>query len=86
MNIPDIATARDMVAGTIEAHLASFISTGEIDVLELIDETKLKKILSLLDESPGLRSSELKEVLGEQFSYAEIRAAMQFSTLRTQNL
>jgi hypothetical protein len=86
MNIPDIATARDMVTGTIEAHLASFISTGEIDVLELIDETKLKKILSLLDESPGLRSSELKEVLGEQFSYAEIRAAMQFSTLRTQNL
>jgi len=77
-SIADIASARDMVISTIEGHLSHFIPTGEIDVLDLVEESKLEKILALLNEQPTTSSSIIKEQLGEEFSYGEIRAAIKY--------
>jgi hypothetical protein len=78
MSIADIASARSMVVGTIEGHLSHFIPTGEIDVLQLVEEAKLEKILALLTEQPTSSSAVIKEQLGEEFSYGEVRAAIKY--------
>jgi PIF1-like helicase/Helix-turn-helix domain/Helicase len=81
MSIADIAEARSLVTGTIESHLAGFITTGEVDVLDLVEEIKLKKILSVLNDQPSLQSTAVKEQLGEEFTYGEIRAAIKYKQL-----
>jgi len=81
MSIADIANARNLVVGTIEGHLTEFITTGEIDVSDLVEEMKLKKILSVLQDQPTLQSTAIKEKLGNDFSYGEIRAAIRYKQL-----
>ena len=54
-------------------HLAAFILTGEVDILDLVDEEKLNKILASI--SPETTPSILREKLGSDFSYGEVKAA-----------
>jgi hypothetical protein len=78
-SIADIAQERNLAPSTIEGHLASFISTGEIDVLELVDQSKLDKILEVLEqESEPVFATSVKNKLGNNFSYSEVRAAMKY--------
>ena len=49
-SIADIATERNLSPATIEGHLASFIATGEIDVLDLIAPDRLDIVLKVMDE------------------------------------
>jgi len=76
-SIAEIAAERGLANGTIEGHLCSFIPTGEIAVEELVSPEKLAIIQEALDKSPKeVKSSEIKEKLGEEFSFAEIRAVI----------
>jgi nucleoside-triphosphatase THEP1 len=75
-SIEEIASARSLASSTIEGHLASFVSTGEIDVLELVDKFKLDKISQLVNKNPAITASGLKQQLGEGFSYGQIKAVM----------
>ncbi|MCO4292274.1 helix-turn-helix domain-containing protein [Solitalea sp. MAHUQ-68] len=77
-SIADIATERNMTSGTIEGHLASFIATGEIKVEELISEEKLKPILDAIQASGSVSLGVLKENLGANFSYTEIKVAVAY--------
>ena len=81
MSIADIARTRNLVVSTIEGHLTEFITTREIDVLDIVDEGKLQKILSVLQDQPTPQSSNIKEQLGNEFSYGEIRAAIKYKQL-----
>lgn len=75
----EIARERNLTYGTVEGHLASFITTGEVDVHELIPVSKLDKVLTLLKEEKELPSSSLlKSKLSEDFSYGEIKAAIKY--------
>ena len=78
----DIAAERSLATSTIEGHLAKFVLTGEVDILDLITKEKLERILS---ETVGeITPSEVKLKLGEDFSYGEIRAAFNFRTFEKQ--
>jgi uncharacterized protein YpbB len=81
----EIAKQRDLAFSTIEGHLAGFVTTGEIDILDIIDEIKLGKILALVEENPALTSSELKKHLGDDFSYNQVKAVMNYRALRAEN-
>lgn len=76
--IPAIAEERQLVIATIEGHLADFIASGEIDILDIMKQEKLEKIISTIAEDPELGSSGIKQKLGNDFSYTEIRATMKF--------
>jgi len=76
--IAEIAKERNLAYTTIEGHLAGFISSGEIDVLDIVTEIKLQKILEILDSAATLTSSEIRRQLGDNFSYGEIKAAMKY--------
>jgi len=76
-SIADIATERGFALGTIESHLCSFIPTGEVAIEELVKSEKVAIIQEALDKSPKeVRSSEIREMLGEEFTFGEIRAVM----------
>jgi uncharacterized protein YpbB len=75
-SIAEIAQLRNLAQSTIESHLASFITTGEIDIKEIVPEDKIAIILQALEEINPTTSAvtPVKEKLGEAFSYSEIRA------------
>ena len=74
--IDDIAAIRGMVKATIEGHLADFIKTGEVQILQLLPQEKLDNINKTISEMGNASSSAYKEKLGEAYSYSDIRAVM----------
>ncbi|MBC8035060.1 MAG: DNA helicase RecQ [Chitinophagaceae bacterium] len=74
--VQEIADLRQLSKGTIEGHLAAAISTGELDIFNLINQEKYDQIAAAILKTGGTAVSAVKELLGEQFSYGEIRAAM----------
>lgn len=76
-SVKEIATERDMAESTIEGHLTSFIGTGEIKVEELVSAEKLPVMLNTINEL-GMSLGVLKEKLGSEYSYAEIKAAIAY--------
>ena len=45
LSIKEIAKERGLTSGTIESHLASYIPSGDVDILELIEIKKYKKLI-----------------------------------------
>jgi len=77
MSISEIAAERGFTTGTIETHLSAFIPSGEVQVQDLVPAEKINKIreaVNELDATNGI--SPIKQYLGEEFSYGEIRAVM----------
>ncbi|RFM29730.1 helix-turn-helix domain-containing protein [Deminuibacter soli] len=75
-NIAEIAAARGMATSTIETHLTSFITSGEIQLHELLTEEKTAVLLDVVTKNSDKTLSELKELLDDSYTYANIRAAM----------
>jgi ATP-dependent DNA helicase RecQ len=77
MAIEEIAEARGLARSTIEMHLVRFIQTGEISLEDLVLERKIEPIKNaILRLNAGFAVAPVKEFLGENYSYAEIRAVM----------
>ncbi|HEX8733884.1 MAG TPA: helix-turn-helix domain-containing protein, partial [Pyrinomonadaceae bacterium] len=77
MALEEIAEARGMAKGTIEMHLVKFIQSGEISLEDLVLERKIEPIRNaILRLNAGFAVAPVKEFLGENYSYAEIRAVM----------
>ncbi len=73
MSIPEIATQRELVAGTIESHLASYIPTGEVDIFDLISEEKFLTIKDQVSKTKYDNLTELKRKLKDEYSYFELK-------------
>lgn len=74
--IAEIATERGFVRSTIESHLAYFISKGELDVLNFMNEEQFRRISSELKKSGSFELGALKGTFGDEFTYGELRMAM----------
>ena len=74
-SIDEIARERGLVESTILGHLCKFIETGEIDAAKIIDTDKIKEILKAYVAGHE-KSSELKAVLSDDYSYGEIKVAL----------
>lgn len=81
--ITEIASEREMAESTIEGHLASFIATGEITIEELVAAEKLPVILNAINEVGSNSLGVLKEKLGADFSYADIKAVLAYHKTRS---
>ena len=79
-SIEEIASARSLAYSTVEGHLSGFVFTGEINVLEMVDNVKLEKISDLFNKNPAFSASQLRQQLGEEYSYGQIRAVMSYCT------
>jgi uncharacterized protein YpbB len=72
-SIEEIAEIRKFSPSTIEGHLSDYVKRGLLAVESVIDKNKVKVIREFMLENPDLKGSALKEALGEEYSYGEIR-------------
>ena len=72
-DINEIAQERGLVATTIEGHLAHYVGTGLLDIEQLVAEKKIAVIMQAFDEKGKESLKLIKEHLGDEFSYGEIR-------------
>jgi hypothetical protein len=74
--VPEIAKERNLAASTIEGHLASFVSTGEIELDRFVSKEKQ----SLIKEAAVKHGTEsltaLLQNLPDGFTYNEIRMTL----------
>ena len=76
-SIPAIAKERNLAVSTIENHLSRFVATGEIALDQFVSLEKVEPIrAAILKFSDGNALSPIKEYLGEEYSYGEIRAVL----------
>ena len=71
--IKEIADQRGMVESTIEGHLAHYVGMGVLDISELVDEEKISLIEQAFHDKGNESLKVIKEHLGDEFSYGEIR-------------
>nr|WP_321237624.1 helix-turn-helix domain-containing protein [uncultured Psychroserpens sp.] len=71
--IEDIANSRELNINTIIGHLASFISSGEIKVTDLISEVHYKELKALIPKYTFENLSDLKHQIDDKYTYAELR-------------
>ncbi|HVF47830.1 MAG TPA: helix-turn-helix domain-containing protein, partial [Pyrinomonadaceae bacterium] len=77
LSIPEIAVKRELGISTIENHLCRFIPTGQVSIEEFVPYHKIEPILqAVLKFKDGAALSPVKEYLGDDYSYGEIRAVM----------
>jgi ATP-dependent DNA helicase RecQ len=74
--VAEIAAERNLATTTIEGHLSYYVFTGAIDILEMVNEEKKLLIKDTVESYGGDKLAPLKEVLGEDFSYGEIKAVV----------
>ncbi len=72
-SIDEIATLRMLSRTTIEGHLAHYISLGKLPLSEFVSGEKVRRIRALL---PATSLTEVKEKLGDDVSYGEIKMVM----------
>ena len=75
-SIIEIAAERSLSASTIETHLSYFIQSGEMNVSEIVTEDKMPTIKDAIEKYGADRLAPLKEILGADYSYGEIKAVI----------
>ncbi|MBK9542161.1 MAG: DNA helicase RecQ [Bacteroidetes bacterium] len=78
LNIDEIASKRSLSNGTIVGHLTHFILTGEINVLKFVSKEKIAPILKAIDEHGDSQLTVLKNALGDEYTFTEIRAVVNY--------
>ena len=76
LSIKEIAKERSLTSGTISSHLASYIPSGDVDILELVDIKKYKKIIKVIEETEFKTLTELKEKVDKSFTFMELRMVL----------
>ena len=75
MSIAEIAQQRTLAPGTIEGHLLRYLPTGEVNLEDLVTEEKVEAIRQALAEHGATKPiGEIRELLGEDYSWGQIRA------------
>jgi ATP-dependent DNA helicase RecQ len=75
-SVNDIAALRKISPATVEGHLAFYIERGSLDVEQLVDPKRVRHIRQAIEEVGGRMLSPVKNRLGENYSWTEIRYVM----------
>ena len=78
LSVIDIAKQRGITTGTVENHLADFISTGQVNVFDFLsqrDLDEIKQAISLLDTT---NLTPIKQKLGEALSYTQLKMGISY--------
>lgn len=76
--IPEIAKERALNTVTIEGHLAHYVGLGLIDVKTFLSNEKFEKIIATVKELDTILLSEIKNHLGDEYSYPDIKFALAY--------
>jgi len=74
MDLDEITLTRNLSLNTIYDHIEKLILAGEnIEVVRFVSEEKIKAISNVILEIGGETLKPIKEKLGDNYSYGEIR-------------
>ena len=79
LSIQDVAQTRSISETTAASHLADFVLSGELSITDLVSPEKLAVLLPHVQAAiaeDNLRLAPVKELVGEQYSYSDIRFVM----------
>lgn len=74
--VAEVAAERGFTITTIEGHLAWFIEQGELEITAIVSPHKIAVIQDAVEKYGDDRLSPLKEILGDEYSYGEIRCVI----------
>lgn len=77
-DIHAIAKERSLATSTVEGHLTEFISTGEVDINAFADAITVKIISACLEANPHKKHSEVRRMLDNSYSFAQIKAVANY--------
>jgi len=72
----EIAKERGMAVTTIEGHLAHYAGLGMVDINLFVDEEKRGNIITVAKKLDTTLFGPIRQSLGDEYSYTEIRFAM----------
>jgi len=72
----EIAKERGLSQGTIEGHLAYYISTQQLDVTKLVKPNKIKNITEAVESQKTKSMATIREFLGKDYSFGEIKMVL----------
>jgi DNA-directed RNA polymerase subunit F len=78
LTIARIARERGLVKSTIEGHLSFFVEKGELDINELLLPEKQQAIEKELATDHNNSLKEVKNALGDDYSYGEIKMMLAY--------
>lgn len=77
--ISEIAAERELKKSTIEEHLGHFVFTGEMGINEILTKEKLDTIRKAIEANRNsLAIAPVKQQLGDDYSYGEITAVVNY--------
>ena len=76
LSIKEIVKERNLTESTIESHLAKYIPSGDIDILELIPLKRYQKLVKEIESVEFNSLKELKTALDDSYSYMEIKMTL----------
>jgi hypothetical protein len=85
LTIEQIAEERGLVTSTIEGHLTFYVEKGVLDIGKLVPPEKQRVIEKKLAGSSDSSLSEIKNALGDDYSYGEIRLVIAHQKYQTLN-
>jgi len=82
-SIEAIAKERSLAMSTIESHLLPYVKSGEIPLEKLVSPEKAGKIIDVFRQNPEITLlSEIKALLGDDYSYSEIRFVQEVAEIK----
>lgn len=76
MSVTDIAKERNLAASTVQVHLIDLITTGDVSLNQILSQDKIDYLLSQIKANETMSMKELKEKLPPEYTYFDIRAAL----------
>jgi ATP-dependent DNA helicase RecQ len=77
-SIAQIADRRNLSLSTIENHLAFYVQSGTLAIEQVIDNSKVQAIQKAIELTGSVALTPAKEILGEGYSFGEIRLVMAY--------
>jgi hypothetical protein len=84
MDVAAIAAERGLAVSTIEGHLRFFVANGQLDIDRLLPPAKQRAIEDKLSGAARPSLSEVKQALGGDFSYGEIKLVIAHRNQRSE--
>jgi len=76
IGIEEIALARSLAISTIESHIAKCVEYDIVDANKLVEPGKQKQILAAAKVAKSRKLSDIMALLGDEFTYGEIKVVM----------
>ncbi len=76
LKLSQIARERGLVRSTIEGHMAHWVAAGKVTIDDLLPTQKIDTIKDALSRMPGKPFAAVKQALGDDVTYAEIKLVL----------